>query len=57
MIVTVISISPTKSPNRQISSLILCGRTNRRSDLESLVPAALDALMSIQPGEVVSVSG
>ena len=42
--------------NRHISLLILCGRTNRLSDLEPLVPAALDALMSIRPGQVVSVS-
>ena len=42
--------------NRQISLLILCGRTNRLSDLELLVPAALDALMSIQSGHVVSIS-
>ena len=40
----------------RISLLILCGRTNRLSDLKSLVPAALDALMSIRPGQVVSIS-
>ncbi len=42
--------------NRQISLVILRGRTNRLADLQSLVPAALDALMSIQPGQVVSIS-
>jgi hypothetical protein len=42
--------------NRQISLLILRGRTNRLADLEPLVPAALAALVSIRPGQVVSVS-
>jgi hypothetical protein len=36
--------------NRQISLLILRGRTNGLSDLKSLVPAALDALASIAEG-------
>jgi predicted nuclease of predicted toxin-antitoxin system len=43
--------------NRQISLLILRGRTNRLSDLKSLVPAALNALVSMTPGQVVNVSG
>jgi hypothetical protein len=42
--------------SRQISLLILRGRTNRLPDLESLVPAALDALTSIRPGQVVNIS-
>lgn len=40
---------------RQISILVLCGRTNRRKDLERLIPAALNTLAVIQPGEVVEV--
>ena len=43
--------------NRQISLLILRGRTNRLADLKSLVPAALDALVLMSPGQVVNVSG
>jgi hypothetical protein len=42
---------------RRISLLILCGRTNRLSDLRPLVPAALDALISIKPGDVGSIHG
>lgn len=41
--------------NRQISLLILRGRTNRLSDLKSLVPAALDALASMNRGQVVNI--
>ena len=43
--------------SRQISLLILRGRTNRLSDLQSLVPAALNVRTSIRPGQVVSISG
>lgn len=43
--------------NRQISMLILRARTNRLSDLKSLVPAALDALISMSRGQVVNISG
>jgi hypothetical protein len=43
--------------DRRISLLILCGRTNRLSDLRPLVPAALDVLVSIKPGNVVSIRG
>jgi hypothetical protein len=41
--------------NRRISVLILCGRTNRLSDLRPLVPVALETLMSMQPGQVATV--
>jgi predicted nuclease of predicted toxin-antitoxin system len=41
--------------NRPISLLILCGRTNRLSDLKPLVPAALVALASITRGQVATV--
>jgi hypothetical protein len=41
---------------RRISILILCGPTNRLRDLERLVPAAISALRSIRPGEVVRIS-
>ena len=43
--------------NRRISLLILRGRTNRLSDLKVLVPAALDALVSLGRGQVVNVNG
>jgi hypothetical protein len=58
VIVTVVRHIPDQQSlaNRQISLFILCGRTNRLSDLELLVPAALDALMSIQSGHVDSIS-
>jgi hypothetical protein len=41
---------------RRIALLILCGPTNRLSHLKALIPAALDALASIKPGEIVRVS-
>lgn len=41
--------------HRRISLLILCGRTNRLSDLRPLVPAALDVLVSMKPGEVARI--
>lgn len=41
--------------SRQISLLILCGRTNRLSDLKPLIPAALKALASMSRGQVVSI--
>ncbi len=40
---------------RGISLLILCGPTNRLSDLERLVPAAVSALRSIGHGDVVRI--
>lgn len=40
---------------RTISLVILCGPTNRLSDLESLVPAAISALSSITAGEVLRI--
>lgn len=39
----------------RISLLILCGRTNRLADLKPLVPAALHALRSIGPGQVLVI--
>lgn len=42
---------------RRISILVLCGPTNRRKDLEPLIPTALKSLAIIQPGEVVEVRG
>ena len=41
---------------RKISLLILRGATNRLRDLAALVPAAVSALASIRPGEVVRIS-
>ncbi|HJT89021.1 MAG TPA: DUF5615 family PIN-like protein [Bryobacteraceae bacterium] len=40
---------------RKLAIVILCGPTNRLRDLESLIPAALSALGSIEPGHVVRV--
>lgn len=42
--------------NRKIALVILCARTNRLSDLTRLVPAALDAITTIKPGDVVRIS-
>jgi len=42
--------------NRKIAVLILCAPTNRLTDLQKLVPAALRRLLSIRPGEVVKVT-
>jgi hypothetical protein len=41
---------------RDIALLILCGPTNRRKELERLVPAALLALRAIKSGDIVRVS-
>src|SRR5258707_11654659 len=40
---------------RRISLLILCGPTNRLRDLELLAPAAISALRSIGPSDVVRI--
>jgi predicted nuclease of predicted toxin-antitoxin system len=40
---------------RKIALMILCGPTNRLRDLAPLVPAALSALGSIEPGDVVRI--
>ncbi len=39
----------------KLSLLILCAPTNRLHDLKRLVPIALDALDSIEPGQVVKI--
>jgi hypothetical protein len=41
---------------RKLALLILCAPTNKLRDLVSLVPAALGALATIQPGQVVRIS-
>ena len=38
-----------------IAILILVGRTNRYADLKGLAPKALEALVTIKPGDVVRV--
>jgi predicted nuclease of predicted toxin-antitoxin system len=38
---------------RRISIIILCANTNRLADLKLLVPAALHALNSVEPGQVL----
>lgn len=41
---------------RRISIVVLCAPTNQISDLRPLVPEALRALDSIEPGQVIRVS-
>jgi len=41
--------------SRKLSLLILCSPTNRFNDLKRLVPIALGALNSIEPGQVVKI--
>lgn len=41
--------------SRRISVMILCAPTNRLRDLEMIVPAAVSALGSMRPGEVVRI--
>jgi hypothetical protein len=39
----------------RIALMILCGSTNRLRELELLLPAAISALTSIRPGDVVRI--
>ena len=41
---------------RKLAILILCAPTNRLRDLETLVPFAISALDSVQPGQVIRVT-
>jgi len=40
---------------RTVAILILCAKSNRMKDLLPLMPACAEALLSIQPGQVVEV--
>ena len=40
---------------RSISLMILCASTNRLRDLALLVPAAISALASVAPGDIVRI--
>jgi predicted nuclease of predicted toxin-antitoxin system len=40
---------------RRLAIVILCGETNRLAELTRLVPAALPAIASIDPGQVVRI--
>jgi hypothetical protein len=40
---------------RRIALVILCAPTNRRRDLEPLLPTALEALATIKPGDLVRI--
>jgi predicted nuclease of predicted toxin-antitoxin system len=40
---------------RSVSILILCAKSNRMKDLLPIMPACAQALLSIQPGQVVEV--
>ena len=42
--------------SRKMSLMVLCAPTNRLADLERLIPNALRALDSIEPGQVVKIS-
>jgi hypothetical protein len=41
---------------RTIAVVILCGPTNRLRDLATIIPAALSAWRSIEPGAVVRIT-
>ena len=41
---------------RRISVVVLRGPTNRLLDLKALVPGALSAIRTIQPGQIVTIS-
>jgi hypothetical protein len=40
---------------REIAIIILCAAANRLADLKRLVPAALDAMDTITPGQVLRI--
>jgi predicted nuclease of predicted toxin-antitoxin system len=40
---------------RSVSIMILCAKSNRMKDLLPLVPACVQALLAIQPGQMVEV--
>jgi hypothetical protein len=40
---------------RKISVIVLCAPTNRLADLQPLVPAVIEALGSIKPGQVIRI--
>jgi hypothetical protein len=40
---------------RDVSIVILCAKSNRMKDLLPLMPACTQALLSIQPGQMVEV--
>ena len=41
---------------RNIAVLVLCARTNRLADLRPFIPAAIEALNSIKPGQVIRIA-
>jgi predicted nuclease of predicted toxin-antitoxin system len=41
---------------RKISVVVLCATTNRLADLRPLIPAAIEALDSIKPGQVIWIA-
>ena len=40
---------------RNVSIVILCAKSNRMKDLLPLIPAFVQALLSIQPGRIIEV--
>ncbi len=41
--------------HRRIALIVLCTPTNRLQDLLQLIPAALEAMLSIQSGQVIRI--
>jgi hypothetical protein len=41
---------------RKISIMVLCAPANRLADLRPLLPAAIEALDSIKPGQVIRIA-
>ena len=41
--------------SRKIAIVVLCAPTNRLADLRLLIPATLEALDSIEPGQVIRI--
>ena len=41
---------------RKVAVVVLCAETNRLADLRPLIPAAMNALNSINPGQVIRIA-
>jgi molybdenum cofactor biosynthesis enzyme len=41
---------------RKVAVVVLCAQTNRLADLRPLIPAAMKALNSINPGQVIRIA-
>ena len=47
---------PQNLASRKIAVVVLCEQTNRLAHLRPLIPAAIEALYSIQPGQVMRIA-